>query len=221
MVFTLAARGYVLWIINVIFAVIAAKVWYRKRNKVRVSDLFPTFGSFLVCFRWWQAISPTSAPTQTGKSSLRCKACWEFWPLFRQVAPWHQQPQNTYEGLDNKGFRNDNDTLPMPRNDGLKQNYRNNDIYWNHQNGEFAEEMRAKWHVFGLADRTPPRSVTQPEAPSAYRQAPKTAKIGRQGGQRSPPLNVASPYIPDPDYSPPGSPKVRGVLRPRSNYEMY
>uniref|UniRef100_A0AAR5PP92 MARVEL domain-containing protein n=1 Tax=Dendroctonus ponderosae TaxID=77166 RepID=A0AAR5PP92_DENPD len=191
-VFTLAARGYVLWIVNVIFAVIAGRVWHLKRNKVVARN------------------QPYISAYSNG-----------------QAAPWHQQPQNTYEGFDNKGYRNDSDTLPLPsrrmdnspqerdrgyaRNDDLKQEYRNKDVYWNNRNNQNGRE-----------DHTPPRSFnTVPPPPSAYRQEPKTAKIGRQGGQRSPPLNVAPPFIPDPDYSPPGSPKVRGVLRPKSNYEMY
>ncbi|ENN75543.1 hypothetical protein YQE_07886, partial [Dendroctonus ponderosae] len=65
-------------------------------------------------------------------------------------------PENTYEGFDNKGYRNDSDTLPLPsrrmdnspqerdrgyaRNDDLKQEYRNKDVYWNNRNNQNGRE---------------------------------------------------------------------------------
>ncbi|CAG9763259.1 unnamed protein product [Ceutorhynchus assimilis] len=66
-----------------------------------------------------------------------------------------------------------------------------------------------------------PYPEADPIRPYSYTPPARTAKIGKQAGQRSPPLNVAPPFIPDPDYSPPGSPKVKGVLRPKSNYADY
>lgn len=62
---------------------------------------------------------------------------------------------------------------------------------------------------------------------------PKLAKIGKTAaGRKSPSQNIPPPnvplknvpYIPEPDYSPPGTPRIpkptKSVLRPKSNYVL-
>jgi hypothetical protein len=217
-VMTLAARGFVLWIINVVLIVIFGKHLYSqlKNKTTATSD---------------QSI--LNAYTTGGRPP------WEM--------PNSLYIDTDRQGYNNKGFRNDNDNpmlitssqsfTHLPLND--RDNYENRDRGSNQkgqnpQNNYGGQNNNNNWNKrnqgdnghYGMSgNNSPLRPVSQTDrssnVPNQWGQPARTAKIGRQGGQRSPPLNVNPPFIPDPDYSPPGSPRVRGVLRPKSNYAMY
>ncbi|XP_060520102.1 uncharacterized protein LOC132698185 isoform X2 [Cylas formicarius] len=177
-VMTLAARGYVLWIINVIFAIVLAKYCFNLLRKNSRPDL-----SIIDAY--------TTSP----------RPPWDL-----QNSLYDEGNANNFE-FTNKGYVNDNaEPIYMKSEsfhklnigDTRKNNYRNS--------------LDTSQFSFGPNNFRSPQQWKAPQI--------KTAKIGRQADRRSPPFNVAPPYIPDPDYSPPGSPKVKSVLRPRSHYAI-
>ncbi|XP_066151371.1 uncharacterized protein [Euwallacea fornicatus] len=186
-VMSLAARGFVLWVINIVFVVILSKHSYQNYQE-RVNKS-PQRGN-----------RPVIDAYSRSKPDL----------------PW-QTPFDNHKPFNNMGFRGDDDDIPFSSksNPKTRENNRNTDYA-----APFTPRLgqnEPSWN-----ERPTPRNVGN-GVPRVYanQEPPRIAKIGRQQDRRSPPLNVNPPYIPAPDYSPPGSPKVRGVLRPKSNYAIY
>ncbi|KAJ8919885.1 hypothetical protein NQ315_006414 [Exocentrus adspersus] len=185
-VITLAARGYVLWIINVVLAVILMKIGMALSRQA-ASSLLPMIDGY-----------------STGR------------------APWGNLYEQTDigNGYSNAAFADDNDKHVFPRSDSFVNadpDPRNHNPLSKGAN-PYAQQMDKL--------RPVPVPTTNPNIIS-----PKVAKIGKQSnGRRTPPRNVPppniprhvnTPYIPDPDYTPPASPtKPKSVLRPRSNYVL-
>ncbi|XP_066254412.1 uncharacterized protein [Euwallacea similis] len=192
-VMTLAARGFVLWVINIVFVVILSKYSY-KRYKGEVNK----------------------SPKRGNRPVI------DAYSKSRPDLPW-QTPYDDRKPFDNMGFKDDDDfSFSSKQNPRIRENNRNPEYV-----APFTPRLgqnEPPWNK-----RPAPRDEVGNGLPRVYpnQEPPRTAKIGRQQDRRSPPLNVNPPYIqplpyiPNPDYSPPGSPKVRGVLRPKSNYQLY
>lgn len=203
-VMTLAARGFVLWVINVVFIVVLSKHIHRRYEKLQKQK--PRRNRSVI-----DGYSGSKAPWQnnstlyddTGFENRGYRGdqdAFAFSPRHfdheddRSTSRYNsRQPQ-----YGNDYFPPGTPKTPQPRPPPIRDDRHTNN------NGSLPGPYRNN------------------EPVNAYQQG-RTAKIGPPSGQRSPPLRVNPPnlpQIPDPDYSPPGSPKVRGVLRPNSNY-MY
>ncbi|CAH1101108.1 unnamed protein product [Psylliodes chrysocephalus] len=199
-VMSLAARGYILWIVNVVFAVCLLIAACKHRKITRPS---------LMQRGIINAYETDNRP----------------FSMYDQV--------EIDKSFQNEGFVLDEHNIFNPiRSDDAYNNNNNN----NNSINPLSNSTRSSL-VYGqtpsyIADINKPMHIPQAHANG------KLAKIGKSGGRRTPPQQVASPvvphshyaypqtnsnmpYIPDPDYTPPGSPKSlpKGVLRPRSKYE--
>lgn len=226
-VMTLAARGFVVWIINVIFIVILGKHWYDLHTKKTYNEPDPSIlDAYTTSSRPpWDLTNSIYA--DTNRSGYNNKAFNDDNDNPKFISSSQSFTHLPLHDRDNYGNRegrgNQKNQYPYAGNPGNQNNNMNNNNNWSNKRNQNDNGP----YGLGQNNNSPLRPFSQPErtsdVPNQWNQgAPlRTAKIGRQGGQRSPPLNVNPPFIPDPDYSPPGSPRVRGVLRPKSNYAMY
>ncbi|XP_057664246.1 uncharacterized protein LOC130898764 [Diorhabda carinulata] len=182
-VMSLAARGYVLLILNVTFAVLLAISVYKNQQKNTPIVHRPIINAY----------------------GTRPKT------LYDQV--------EIDKSFQNEGFQSDEYTFALK----------------SYQNNENGKNPLSNSNRSSLAYSQSPapysfETVEPLKLPSI--QTGRLAKIGKAGGRKSPPRRVpsptvpttsnGSPHIPEPDYTPPHSPKFKpkSVLRPKSNYEL-
>lgn len=181
-VMSLAARGYVLLILNGTFAIILAIAVYKNRQ-----ESIPIFQRPIIN-AYGNGIRPTT--------------------LYDQV--------EIDKSFQNEGFQSDEYTFAFK-------------YYQNNENGNNPLSNSSRSSVAYSQTPVPYLFETVEPLKLPSIQTGRLAKIGKAGGRRSPPRRVpsptvptTSPYIPEPDYTPPTSPKLqpKSVLRPKSNYEF-
>ncbi|KAG5876102.1 hypothetical protein JTB14_013683 [Gonioctena quinquepunctata] len=182
-VMSIAARGYILWIVNVTFAIMLF-ILVKKIKRANRPSMLPAIDAYAAGPRPFTLYDQTDI----GNGQL------------------------------NNGFTLDENIMfnPRPMEPNTRMSTRN--PLSNNRNN--LNVMQPQIH-----DR--PRSLDLSRLTRGVPPTPpsKLAKIGKSGGRITPPRNVPSPrvpYIPDPDYTPPGSPKVqpKSAMRQQSNYVL-
>ncbi|XP_050311840.1 uncharacterized protein LOC126747329 isoform X2 [Anthonomus grandis grandis] len=206
---TLAARGFVLWVINVLFAVILGMHYYRRYNELAPTSSQSAIDAYSDPLPWLQGPAAFDDPHPKTYDNKGYQPDREEAPIRSNPPSIHQFPVT---GINRDSARNNyvnprsnlsQEPPPKIIKRPVLNHNNNNDSSWIHRNANYNNN-----YVSPLRPQPEPGLL-------------RTAKIGKQGGQRSPPLIVNAPSIPEPDYSPPSSPVLRGVLKPRSNYTMY
>jgi len=191
-IMSMAARGYILWILNVILAVILIKF---------TGDLVKSEKS-----------TEPSMPIIHGYETANVNPPWYNGSMKDLWASSEPETPKSIGGFTNHGFERSQSFFPAvtPEEKGLYMiPYVNSSVFPSNTNNATTVPKSNSDLGFPKNTFNPPNSVLPT----------KIAKIGKQG-RRSPPNNISpSVVIPEPDYTPPSTPTgLKSVLRSKSNY---
>ncbi|XP_044259696.1 uncharacterized protein LOC123008103 [Tribolium madens] len=159
-VMSLACRGYVLWVVNLVFATILLKFTIKIVLKENEASVMPIIHGY----------ESNNTPPWFNDSDKDL---------------WSSPPKS--DGYDNQGFTRSDSFLPASTTQENVYSLPNSEAEFDNEN--FFSGLRMN----------------------------KTAKIGKHKSNWN---RVEGPIIPDPDYSPPNTPKsIKSVLRSKSNYD--
>ncbi|XP_030762600.1 uncharacterized protein LOC115887335 [Sitophilus oryzae] len=211
-VLSIAVRGYVLWIINLIFAIVLGKSAYNQYRN-----------------------APTNNQSYIDAFDTSLRPPWETDNDFQQNmsneeynSGFINDTDDTYKSnsfnkirIGSNQFNNNNNTEANKESTNFSRNPLSNPSNQNWPKiGPIKDVNKSTYIGDGLGLSTNisgrPLSDFPQNSNTQFLHESKGADITQLHSRVS--KNNDSPYIPDPDYSPPGSPRVKGVLRPRSNY---